>query len=215
MTFDITGTDSLAEEMRVMPLSEAQQIALQNRPEIKSGSLNVQIAQIDIDKAKAGLKPTLSLGGSLYTSYSKDPSYKYFTQLNNNFYRQLGATLSVPLFDRKVAKTNIEKARIETDQARLTLQSTKTTLSQSIEQAYINVLNAQSQYSAAGEQLKYTQESYRIANEELKIGTYNTVEFLQQKNLYIQALQSYVQAKYSTILYNKIYNFYIGIPVTQ
>jgi outer membrane protein len=213
--FDITSEDSLAEKILVTPLSEAQQIALQNRPEVKSSVLGVQVAQIEIEKAKAGLRPTLSLGGSLYTSYSKDPAYKYFTQLNNNFYQQLGATLSIPILDRKVTKTNIVKAQIETDQAKLTLQNTKTTLSQSIEQAYINVLNAQSQYSAAGEQLKYTKESYRIANEELKIGTYNTVDFLQQKNLYVQALQSFIQAKYSAVLYNKIYNFYIGIPVTQ
>jgi len=214
-TFDIISKDSLPEKILLTPLPEAQRVALQNRPEVKSSALGVQIAQIGIEKAKAGLRPTLSLGGSLYTSYSKDPAYNYYNQLDNNFYQQLGATLSVPLFDRKTTKTNVVKARIETEQAKLTLQNTRTTLSQSVEQAYINVLNAQSQYSAAAEQLKYTRESYRIANEQLKIGTYNTVEFLQQKSLYTQALQAYIQAKYSAVLYNKIYNFYIGIPVTQ
>jgi outer membrane protein len=214
-SFDITNADSFNEKIIITPLSEVEQTALQNRPEVKSGALSVEIAQVAIEKAKAGLRPTLSLGGSLYTNYSKDPSYQYFNQIGNNFYQQLGVTLSVPFLDRKTTKTNVARAQIQTSQAKLSLQSTKTVLSQSIEQAYINVLNAQSQFTAAEEQLNYTKESYRIANEQLKIGTYNIVELLQQKNLYVQALQSYVQAKYAAVLYNKIYNFYSGIPVTQ
>jgi len=41
------------------------------------------------------------------------------------------------------------------------------------------------------------------------------VDYLQQKNLYVQAQQSYIQAKYSAALYAKIYNFYTGVPVTE
>ena len=207
--------DTTQKGILAAPLAQAQQTALDNRPEVKSGALGVQIAEINIEKARAGLRPVLSLGGSLYTGYTKDPAYKYFPQLNNNFYQQLGLTLSIPIFDRKVTRTNVEKARIQTDQAKLNLQNTKLVLTQAIEQAYLNVQNAQSQYSAAKEQLNYTEEAYRIANEQLKIGVYNTVEYLQQKNLYIQALQSYIQAKYASELYTRIYNFYTGIPVTQ
>jgi len=207
---DTTQTGTLA-----VPLAQAQQTALNNRPEVKSGELGVQVSEINIEKARAGLRPSLSLGGSVATNYSKDPAYKYFPGLNHNFYEQLGLTLSIPIFDRKVTRTNVEKARIQTDQARLNLQNTELVLTQAIEQAYLNVRNAQSQYGAAAEQLSYTEEAYRIANEQLKIGVYNTVEYLQQKNLYIQALQSYIQAKYASELYTRIYNFYIGIPVTQ
>jgi len=39
------------------------------------------------------------------------------------------------------------------------------------------------------------------------------VDLLQQKNLYVQALQAYIQAKYNTILSLKIYEFYTGVPV--
>jgi Outer membrane protein len=214
-TFDIIYTTVSNDNLVITPLEEAQRLALQNRPEIKSSALNVDIGQIGIEKAKTGLKPTLSLGGSINTSYAKSPGSTYFTQLGDNFYQQLGVTLSIPIIDKKVTKTNVEKAKIATAQAKLSLQNTQTTLSQTVEQAYINVLNAQSQYTAANEQLRYAKESYRIAGEQLKIGTYNTVEFLQQKNQYVQSLQTYIQSKYSTILYNKIYNFYIGIPVTQ
>ncbi|MBS1563054.1 MAG: TolC family protein, partial [Bacteroidetes bacterium] len=124
--FDVSMADTLHMGTTALatPLAQAQQTALDNRPEVKSGQLNVEVAELDIEKARSGLRPSLSLGGSLYTNYSKDPAYKYFDQLNNNFYRQLGLTLSIPIFDRKVTRTNVEKARINTEQAMLTLKNT-------------------------------------------------------------------------------------------
>jgi outer membrane protein len=87
-------------------------------------------------------------------------------------------------------------------------------LSQQVEQAYINVQNTESQYDAAVETLKAAQEGYRIANEQLKAGAVNTVQLLLEKNVYLQALQAYTQAKYNTVLYIKMYTFYMGDPVT-
>ena len=110
-------------------------------------------------------------------------------------------------------KTNIEKSKIEIEQSVLNLKNTTTVLSQQVEQAYINVLNAQSQYEASVVQIEANKENYRISTEQLKLGAINTVEYLLQKNLYIQALQNYIQAKYSAVLTVKIYDFYEGEPV--
>ena len=74
--------------------------------------------------------------------------------------------------------------------------------------------NAQAQYDAADKQLKTVQESYDITNTQLQLGAVNMVDLLQQKNLYVQAMQSYIQAKYSAVLFNKIYNFYTGVPIS-
>ncbi len=90
----------------------------------------------------------------------------------------------------------------------------KTILSQQVEQAYINVQNAEGQYEAASEELYAARESYNISNEQLKAGAVNTVELLLQRNLYVQALQAYIQAKYSTVFNIKIYTFYMGEPIT-
>jgi len=212
--FEIMEPDTLITNTHLYALQEVQDSAMANRPEIKSSELGIEVSNLDLAKARTGYLPTLSANGGLGTSYNGGGSgSSYFKQLDNNFYQQIGLTLSVPIFTRRVVKTNVEKARIEIDQSRLTLQDTKTNLSQTIEQSYINVLNAQSQYDAAVEQLKYSQEGYRIASEQLRVGAANVVVFLQQKNLYIQALQSYIQAKYNAALNIRIYDFYRGIPV--
>lgn len=211
--FDIVSPDTIIAKALINPLKEVENNALQNRPEIKNSELGVQIAKVGLDKALSGYKPSLVAGASLGSSYSRNPSYDFFRQLDNDFYQQVGLTLSIPIFTRRLNKTNVKEAKITMDQANLNLKDTKTTLSQNVERAYINVLSAQSQYDAAMEAFKYNQETYRIANEQLKVGVANMVEFLQQKTLYIQALQAYIQAKYNAALTLKIYDFYNGMPV--
>lgn len=211
--FEIVEPDTLMGYALSTPLLEAQRTALSVRPEVKSSELGVQVAELDVRKARAGYLPALTAGAGIGTSYTGGDDNTFLKQMDNNFYQQVGLTLSVPIFSRRANRVNEEKAKIGVEQAELTLQNTRTNLSQAVERAYINVLNAQGQYDAAVEQLRYTQESYRIANEQLKIGAANTVEVLQQKNLYVQSMQAYIQAKYSAALYVRIYDFYRGVPV--
>ena len=199
----------------LLPLNEAQASALSSRPEVASSELNVQLEQAELAKVRAGLKPTVSLGGSVGSSSGYPPPDGYLPQLNNNFYQQLGLTLSVPIFDKKTTRTNANKAKIAIQQAQLTLDNTKLQLSQEVEQAYLNVNNALSQYEAALQQLNYAQEAYRVASEELKVNNYVTADLLQQKTLYVQAEQSFIQAKYTAALQARIYNFYAGVPVVN
>lgn len=211
--FEIVEPDTLMGYALLTPLLEAQKTALAIRPEVKSSELSVQAAELDVKKARAGYLPALTAGAGIGTSYAQGDYNTFLKQMDNNFYQQVGLTLSVPIFSRRANRVNEEKAKIGVGQAELTLQNTRINLSQEVERAYINVLNAQGQYDAAVEQLRYTQESYRIANEQLKIGAANTVEVLQQKNLYVQSMQAYIQAKYSAALYVRIYDFYRGVPV--
>ena len=210
--FDIAEPDTIISKKSVTSLSEVQSTALRSRPEVKNSELGVEIAKIGLDKAQSGYKPTITASGSIGSGYANGTP-AYFNQLSNGFNQQVGLSLSVPIFTRRINKTNVEVAKISIDQANLTLKDTKNTLSLNIEKAYINVVNAQNQYDAAEEAFKYNQETYRIANEQLKLGVSNMVEFLQQKELYIQALQQYIQAKYNAALTIEIYDFYNGEAV--
>jgi len=211
--FNIVKPDTLvAGDTTATSLQEAEDIALKTRPEVKNSELGVQIAQYGVKIAKAGYLPTLSAAGGVSSGYV-DGTPSYFSQLNSNFYQELGLTLSIPIFTRRVVKTQVEEAKINVEQADLTLDNTRITLSQTVERAWLNFQNAKSQYDAAEIQFKFYQETYRIANEQLKVGVASIVDFLVQKNEYIQSEQSFVQAKYNMILTLKIYDFYKGIPI--
>lgn len=212
-SFDIVSPDTVVSTEAVAALDQVQTAALQNRPEVKNAQLGIEISRLDLAKAKAGYLPTLSASGSLSSGYSNNQHDAYFKQLDDNFFQQIGLTLSVPIFTKRVVKTNVENAKIEIEQSKLSLKSVRTTLALQIEQAYINVVNAQGQYDAAVEGVKATQESYRIAKAQLDVGASNIVDFLQQKTLYTQAFQVYLQAKYNAALSIRIYDFYMGTAI--
>lgn len=212
--FEVVQPDTLVTNTAIQSLPEAEASALAIRPEVKIGELGVQSAEYELEKSRAGAKPSISLGAGLTSGYSDNQQAKYFSQINNNFYQTLGVTVGIPIFSNRINKSNIERSKIQIQQAKLSLQGTKTTLDQAVEQAYINALNSQAQLTAAETQWRTNQESFNITTEQVRLGALNTLDLLLQKNLYVQALQAYVQAKYNTILNKKIYDFYTGVPVT-
>ncbi len=218
--FEIATPISLDTNAVISPLRETQETALQNFPEIKIGQLDVDITAFDIAKAKAGFMPVLSANGSFGTGYSNTitndnyPETGYFKQAGNNFYQNVGVSLSIPIFSNFTHKTNLEKANIAYKQANLSLQNSELVLTQAVERAYLNAKNAQQAYEAANEQLLASTENYRIVTEQFRLGGTNTYDLLQQRNQYVQAVQAYTQAKYTLVLQQKIYQFYTGKAIT-
>jgi outer membrane protein len=220
--FNIVTPDSslIVPASVLLPLQQVQQAALHDFPEIKIGKLGVDIATLDIAQARAAFKPTLTANGSMGSGYSEVltnsvfPKTNYFTQTGNNFYQRLGLTLSIPIFSNRTNKANLQKANIALKEANYNWQNDQLVLSQAVEQAYLNASNAMQSFVAAQEQLQATAESYRIVNEQFKLGGTNIYDLLQQRNQYVQAVQAYTQAKYTAVLQQKIYEFYMGKPVT-
>ena len=212
-SFDIVTPDTVMSKEAVPALGQVVAAAMRDRPEIKNGQLGIEISRYDLLKARAAYLPILTASANLSSGYSNNQHDEYFKQLDNNFFQQAGLSLSIPIFNRRVAKTNVENAKIGIEQSQLNLKNVQTNLALAIEQAYINVVNAQGQYDASVEGLRANQESFRIAGEQLKVGAANIVDYLQQKTLYTQAFQVYIQAKYNAALSIRIYDFYMGIAV--
>lgn len=219
VSFDVETPHNLEVIALVSPLETVQNNAIQNFPEIKIGQLNNDISTLDIKKARASFMPTLTANAGIGSGYStilnntSNTSTNYFTQTGNNFFQQIGVTLSVPILTNQVNKTNLEKAKIGLKQSDFNFKNTKLLLSQQVELAYINATNSQEAYQSANEQLIAVTESYRILNEEYNLGGINSFDLLQQKNQYIQAVQAYTQSKYTAILQQKIYDFYNGTKI--
>lgn len=210
--FQIVKPDSIIVDDQLKPLQDVQSLAQNQRPEVKYGELNVENSNTSLKMAQASIQPTLSVVGNISTNYSNG-SGSYFNQLGNNFYMPIGLSLGIPLYNNRIYKTQIEKSKIAIEQANLDLQNTKTVLNQQIEQSYINLQNAVSQYDSASKQMNISKQSYDIVNAQMKIGSIDYVQLQQQRLLYIQSIQNYLQAKYTAVLNKQIYEFYAGNPI--
>jgi len=187
---------------------EVYNTALKNLPEVANSQLNVDIARKNAEIAKAGLYPSLSLSASAGTGNSTAYSDGFVTQLGNNFYQNAGLSLSIPIFNKKQARSAIAKAQIATETAQLGLAETEKNLLKEIEIVYLDAVSAQSRFQAANEQKEYALTSYTLVEDQFNLGMKNTVDLITAKTTYLQAQQECLQAKYAAILNYKLLDFY-------
>lgn len=210
--FQIVKPENIVVDENLKSLSEAQDLAQNQRPEVKYGELNIENSNTNLKMAQASILPTLSVTGNISTNYSYNNG-NYFNQLGNNFYLPVGLSLGIPIYNNRIYKTAVEKSKIEIQQANLDLLNTKTVLNQQVEQSYINLQNSISQYESASKQMNLNKQSYDIVNAQMKIGSIDYVQLQQQRLTYIQSIQNYLQVKYSAVLNKQIYEFYAGNPI--
>ena len=188
--------------------------ALQTRPEIESGKLNVSASELDIKIAKSSYYPSLSLSAGIGTSHTTGTDYTFSEQLKNGWNNSVGLTLSVPIFSRRQTKSAVEKAQIGLESTKLQLRETEKELYRTIENLWLDAWSAQQQYLAAAERVKSSKTSFDLVSEQFNLGMKNTVELLTEKNNLLSAEQELLQAKYMAILNIQLLKFYQGMEMT-
>ena len=133
--------------------------------------------------------------------------------MKQNWNNSLGVTLSIPIFDRRQTKSQVNKAKLQKQTSQLDLLDQQKELYRTIESYWLDAYSAQKQYEAAVQQVNSTQTSYNLVSEQFNLGMKNTVELLTEKNNLLQAQQQLLQAKYMAILNTQLLRFYQGQPV--
>lgn len=189
---------------------DVYQTALNLRPEIESGKLNIEASDMNIKIARAGYIPTLSLSAGIGTTNANSSDFSFSEQVKQNWNNSLGLTLSIPIFDKRQTKSAINKAKLQRQTSQLDLMDEQKTLYKTIESLWLSANSAQQQYVAATQKLKSTQASYALVSEQFNLGMKNTVELLTEKNNLLSAQQETLQAKYTAILNAGLLRFYQG-----
>jgi len=215
-TIQLAPLDTTMVPYRMLNTDSIYTLALQARSEIKSAALTIQTADLDVSLARAGLKPGLSLHGSLNSGYTSElDEYTYGDQLKNKINPAIGLSLSVPLYQNREVKSKIETANIGILNARLNEADAKNQLRKTIEQACIDISSSMKEYDASVEKYLAQRESFQLASEKFKLGLINSVDFLFEKTNLIAAESNLLQSKYKLIYSIRILDFYTGRPLTQ
>lgn len=182
--------------------------ALGIRPEIKADELAIEQAELNTSVAKSDYIPTLSLSAGIGSSHTNGTDFTFGEQMKTNWNNSVGLTLSIPIFDRRQTKSNVQKAKLQTNINKLQLLDSKKTLYKSIENFWLNARSAQKQFAAAQEKVKSSMTSYQLVSEQFDLGMATTVELLQEKNTLLSAQHEMLQAKYTTLLNTALLDFY-------
>ena len=210
--FDITGNIPTDEQVLslVPSAQEAYSKALEMRPEIKSAELSIEAANMQLDIAKRGFLPTIGASASLGSNHSTGRKNGWGEQMKTNLNMSAGINFSVPIFDNRRNMTNVKNAKLQQVTSKLDLQDKKNTLSNTIEQYWLNANNGQQNYIAAKSRAKSQKASYELLNEQFQNGLKNTVDVLQGRDNVISAEQDMLQSKYMALLYIQLLKFYTG-----
>ena len=189
---------------------DVYRMALALRPEIESGKLNIEAADLGIKVARAGYIPSISLTAGIGSTNANGNDFTFTEQIKQNWNNSLGVTLSIPLFDRRQTKSAVNKAKLQKQTSQLDLLDRQKELYRTIESYWLDARSAQQQYDAAAQQVKSAQASYDLVSEQFNAGMKNTVDLLTEKNNLLNAQQSLLQAKYMALLNAGLLRFYQG-----
>lgn len=207
-----TDEQALAE---IPTVTAVYDMALSTRPEIQSSKLGIESSDIDMKIAKAGKSPTVSFSGSLGSSTNSYSSNGWGQQMKNNFNTGVGVNVSVPLFDNRSTKTAVNKAKLSRQSQELELQNQQKELYSTIENYWLQATSNQQRFKAAQTSVESTQESYDLLNEQFRLGLKNIVELTTGKTNLLNAQQSRLESKYTTILNQQMLKFYKGEGISM
>lgn len=105
---------TLGDENVLSPLpskTDVYRSALTLRPEIEAGRLNVKASELDINIARSGYIPTISLSAGIGSTNTNGNDFTFGEQIKQNWNNSLGVTVSVPIFNNRQTKSAVQKPR--------------------------------------------------------------------------------------------------------
>lgn len=202
---------------------EVYRKSVQIMPQVAGAEARTNSALMDIRITSGAQWPRLSLGANLSSNYaasminSDDPmdaSDPFFQQIWNNLGQSVNFSLSIPIYSNRQIKSNIDRARINLQNARLSELNIKNQLRKIIEQTFTDLKSAMKKYEATEEALKSAELSYKTSERKFDVGLLDAISFLVEKNNLYAAESNLLRAKYEFIFQKKIFDFYLGIPIT-
>lgn len=194
-------------------LLEVYDEALATLPQMRSSALGIESADLGVQIAKGSALPSISMSAGISTGWNSGTGTTYFDQLGNKLGESLGLNLSLPIFNGKQVRTNVRRAELQLESARLQDESARKQLLANLESVRNDALSAQQRYFASKAQLDAAAESFRLVTEQFEAGIKNTVELLTEKNNYINALSQQLQAKYQAVFAEKLLARYMNQPI--
>ena len=207
------NTDHLDLLMASLPTEEeAVQRAMAYLPDLRISDYDIQIAKKSVDLAKGNYLPSITANANVGVGVLNFDGSGMNSWINTPT-ESAGISVSVPIFNRGATKANVKKSKIALEQAQLDYEQTQLASRQTVVQAYRNVVSSFNAYRVSKVKENAYSKSFDAYNTQFRYGTITAVDLLQQQNNYLNALNSYIQNKYSLLMKRKILDVYMGEEV--
>ncbi len=187
--------------------------AVEIKPAVQTAQINLDYAELSIDRAKGAFLPTISLNGGLGSNYytnSKFASASFGEQLKNNFSQYVGLSMNVPIFQRFSTRNNVRNAELNYKGQQIQLESVKKALYKEIQQAYYNAVASQARLAGSRESAESARQHYELTEEKYRVGKAGIAEYNDARNSWLRAESDHIQARFECLYQTKLLDFYRG-----
>ena len=191
--------------------SVAQSIAYS--PNLKISNYNIEIAKQSLRIAKANYYPTVNLSAGVNTGHHNYNNMG--EQLANQLSEQIGISVNIPIYNRGASKLRVKQSEIALEQTQLSYEQDMLSVRQNIVQEYQNMISSYNKYNVSKQTKEAYLKSFEVYSVQFQYGSITAVELLQQQNSYLNALNNFIQNKYSFILQRKILDVYMGKGIVE
>jgi outer membrane protein len=164
-------------------LEEAQSVAMRTHPQILQAQHQVSVAELQVELAKAGMKPTLGARASISRDDEGLDTQTFGLELNQTIYA--GGRLSA-LYRRALAGK---------DSARSGLQQTAVGITQNVGIAWANLAVSAASIEASDRQIRAAQTAFDGVREEAALGARTTLDVLDAEQELLDARNARLDAE--------------------
>ena len=224
--YEIQSPDLEREDL-LMEVDEYEEVlaaSMGYSPAVRRSFSTREASLYQFKQAKAARYPRITAVGQYGSSYSSngatnpetrqpDPDAPLRLQFRWNEYRYLGFSLNIPIFTRWQTNSNVQAARVNMYNADLDVKQAQQTITNTIQQVYMDLRAAQSTYNAAQENIDALTQSYSFSETRYNAGSTDFYTYLESLNNKNRAEIQLANAKYSIIMRKKILDIYRGLAL--
>lgn len=197
-TLLVADSASMEEPLNVRPLSEYEQMALQNRKDMQAIGYRKQASQVGIKSAKSDYYPSLALTGG----YIAADIPNFFTMTNAV---TLGVGLSYNVSSLWKTNAHVAHARAEYAEVQANEEMLSDDIRRQVNQAYETLLTANKKIEVSVKAIEQGKENYKIVKNKYENSLLTVTDLLDANALMLQSQISWELAKADAIVaYNTL-----------
>jgi outer membrane protein len=168
-------------------------------PAIQQARTNVEIAQLETEKAKAGNKPTLDLTASYNLTRNQDGSTSSGVSSRTKA-GSVGVSFNLPLFAGFAIQNRIRETLSLEEKAQADLEATRRSVAQATRTAYFGVVSGQGQVKALEAAEASSQSALEANRLGYQVGVRINIDVLNSQSQLFQTKRDLAQARYNVLI---------------
>ncbi|MDE6336516.1 MAG: TolC family protein [Muribaculaceae bacterium] len=196
-----------------------KEISIDNRPETMMLSKSIDIKRYEVTMARADFLPTIGMqlgwmayGNIKMKGWSQDQTGNYIpvsSSMNSNGFMGV-LSLQVPIFHWGEGIKKVKRAKIEVENARLSLERNKRLMQLEANQNYNNLVTGVALVKSAETALHEADENLRIMQEQYEVGLCTLTDLLEAQSQWHSSYSNLIEARTQYRIYHVDYLRSIG-----